>query len=52
VDIVTGDGMARGVMVTDLLQGTDPPKANCGIATAVDAEGFLSHFPAAISSLT
>ena len=52
VDIVTGDGIARGVMVTDLLQGSEPPTANCRIATAVDVDGFLNHFLAALSSLT
>jgi purine nucleosidase len=51
VDIVIGDGIARGVMVTDLLHGTDGRKANCTIATDVDADAFMSYFLTSITSL-
>lgn len=51
VDVVTGDGIARGVVVTDLLTTGDAPEPNCRIATAVDVDGFLAHFLGAITSL-
>jgi purine nucleosidase len=51
VSIVTGDGIARGVMVTDLLYSENPPEPNCQIATAVDSDGFMEHFLAAVTSL-
>jgi purine nucleosidase len=44
VDIVTGDGIARGVMITDLLQRSAPPQANVSIATAVRADDFTRYF--------
>ncbi|CAA9402665.1 MAG: Inosine-uridine preferring nucleoside hydrolase [uncultured Propionibacteriaceae bacterium] len=51
VDVVTGDGPARGVMVTDLLTSVDAPPPNCQIATAVDAEAFMSYFLDTIAQL-
>jgi purine nucleosidase len=51
VSIVTGDGIARGVMVTDLLYSENPPQPNCQIATAVDSDGFMEHFLTAVTSL-
>jgi purine nucleosidase len=51
VEIVTGDGMARGVMVTDLLQSVDPPAANCRVAASVDAPAFTRHFLDLITGL-
>jgi purine nucleosidase len=51
VDIVTGDGPARGVMVADLLTSDRPPAANCRIAVDVDAEAFREHFLGTISRL-
>jgi purine nucleosidase len=51
VDVVTGDGIARGVMVTDLLQSATPPEPNARIATAVDVDGFTKHFLGAIETL-
>ena len=51
VDIVTGQGIARGVMVTDLLTADRPPQANCQIATAVNAERFMDYFLTSITSL-
>ena len=44
VSIGTGDGDDRGVMVTDLLESTDPPPANCRVAASVDADAFITHF--------
>ena len=51
VEVVTGEGRARGVMVTDLLHAVDAPPPNCSIATAVDADGFMSYFLSHISQL-
>ena len=51
VDVVTGDGIARGVMITDLRYSEDPPPANCRIATAVDAPGFMDYFLSAVTRL-
>ncbi len=51
VDVATGDGPARGVMVADLRRGSTPPPANARIATAVDAAGFTRHFLDAIETL-
>ena len=51
VQVVTGDGPARGVMVTDLLDSVDAPPPNCQVATAVDAEAFLSYFLSTIGQL-
>ena len=44
VRVVTGEGPARGVMVTDLLDAVDAPAPNCRVATAVDADAFLAGF--------
>ncbi|MFF1876311.1 nucleoside hydrolase [Leifsonia sp. NPDC058230] len=51
VDIVTGEGLARGVMVADLLTSEHPPAANCRIAVDVDAEAFRAHFLGTIARL-
>lgn len=51
VDVVTGDGISRGVMIADLLFGANPPVPNCKIAVAVDADAFMDHFLASITSL-
>lgn len=51
VDVVTGEGPARGVMITDLLQGANPPPANCVVAASVDADAFTEHFLRMISDL-
>lgn len=51
VDVVTGDGIARGVMITDLRYEADPPAPNCRIATAVDAPAFMEYFLAAVTRL-
>ena len=44
VSIITGDGPARGVMITDRRESADPPPANARVAASVDAEGFIAHF--------
>jgi purine nucleosidase len=51
VDVVTGDGVGRGVMVTDLLHASDARTANCRIAIDVDGDAFMARFLNAISSL-
>lgn len=51
VSIVTGEGVARGVCVTDLLESADAPPPNCEIGVAVDADAFLSHFLTLIEAL-
>lgn len=51
VDVVTGPSIARGVTVADLLTSDDPPEANCRIAEAVDAPGFLDYLLDRLSSL-
>ena len=51
VQVVTGDGPARGVMVTDLLESVDAPPPNCRVATAVDVEGFLTYFLSTVGQL-
>ena len=51
VSVVTGDGMARGVMVTDLLRSATPPAPNCRVAASVDAAGFTEHFLQLITGL-
>lgn len=51
VDVVTGDGIARGVMITDLLHGATPPQPNVRIATAVDVDGFTDYFLGSIERL-
>jgi purine nucleosidase len=51
VTVVTGDGPARGVMVTDLLTSTDAPEPNCRIATAVDVDAFTDYFLSSVATL-
>jgi len=51
VEVVTGDGMARGVLVTDLLQSADPPPANARVAVRVDAHAFTEHFLGLLTGL-
>lgn len=51
VSVVTGDGIARGVMVADLLYSAQPPQPNCTIATAVDSDSFTEYFLRLLSSL-
>lgn len=51
VSVITGNGEARGVMITDRLEGIDPPKPNCRIAVDVDTKAFEKHFLGLISKL-
>jgi purine nucleosidase len=51
VSIVTGDGPARGVMLTDLLRADDAPPANCRVAATVDAPAFTEHFLTLVGGL-
>jgi purine nucleosidase len=44
VAVETTSPLTRGVAVADLLVWEDPPPANCQIAVAVDADGFLDYF--------
>jgi purine nucleosidase len=43
--------VTRGVMVSDFLTSDRPPAANCQVATAVDADGFLDLFSRRIEGL-
>ena len=51
VDVITGDGTGRGVMIADLLTSDRPPAPNCRIATDVDASAFREHFLGMLSRL-
>ncbi|WP_210480834.1 nucleoside hydrolase [Naasia sp. SYSU D00948] len=51
VSVVTGEGKARGVMVTDLLTSAEPPAPNCRIATDVDVDAFMASFLGALQAL-
>jgi len=51
VSVVTGEGIARGVMVTDLLTSAKAPQPNCQIATAVDVEAFMAYFLESVGNL-
>ncbi len=48
---VAREGVARGITVADLLGTHGAPAANCEIATAVDADGFLAHLLTLIGAL-
>ena len=50
VEVECGDRL-RGVVVTDFLDGPNPPAANCRVAVAVDSAGFREHFDAALARL-
>jgi purine nucleosidase len=51
VSVVTGDGVARGVMITDLLRSEHPPVANCRVAASVDTAAFTEHFLTLVGGL-
>jgi purine nucleosidase len=51
VSVVTGEGNARGVMVTDTLASSRAPEPNCRIASGVDVDRFRKYFLAQINSL-
>lgn len=44
VDVVSNDEVGRGIAVADLLTAHDAPPANASIATAVDADAFMTYF--------
>ena len=51
VSVVTGDGEARGVMITDRRERVDPPVPNCRVAVNVDADAFTERFLGLITGL-
>jgi purine nucleosidase len=51
VSVVTGDGEARGVMITDRRESSEPPPANCRVAVSVNAEAFTDRFLGLITGL-
>jgi hypothetical protein len=51
VSVVTGDGPARGVMLTDRRQGAEPPAANARVAVSVDSDAFTERFLGLITGL-
>lgn len=51
VTVVTGEGPARGVMLTDVGESADPPPATCRVAARVDADAFVEHFLGLVSGL-
>ncbi len=51
VSVVTGDGEARGVMITDRREGAEPPAANARVAVSVNADAFTEHFLGLITGL-
>ena len=44
VDVVTGDGIGRGVAIADFLVTDDAPAPNAQVATGVDADAFMAYF--------
>jgi purine nucleosidase len=51
VAVETAGRVTRGMMVADLLTSADPPRPNCEIGTAVDADAFTDLFLERIASL-
>ncbi|KEF52352.1 uncharacterized protein A1O9_11592 [Exophiala aquamarina CBS 119918] len=49
--VITGEGEARGVIITDQLEGPRPPKPNCRVAVAVNTKAFEKHFFSLIQTL-
>jgi inosine-uridine nucleoside N-ribohydrolase len=49
--VVTGEGEARGVVITDRLEGPEPPEPNCLVAVDVDADAFEQHFFSLLKTL-
>lgn len=42
--VVTGEGEARGIIITDRLEGPRPPLSNCRVAVDVNTQAFEEHF--------
>lgn len=51
VNVITGTGEARGVMIADRLEMPSPPAPNCLVAVGVNGEAFRSHFLKFINTL-
>ncbi|KAL2209085.1 nucleoside hydrolase [Sarocladium strictum] len=51
VSVVTGDSQARGMLITDRLEGVNPPEPNCKVAVDVDTKAFEKHFLRLIQTL-
>jgi purine nucleosidase len=51
VSVVTGDGEARGVMITDRREEAEPPAPNARVAVSVDADAFTERFLGLITDL-
>src|SRR4029450_3761057 len=51
VSVVTGDSLARGVMITDRREGAEPPAPNARVAVSVDADAFTERFLGLITDL-
>lgn len=49
--VITGEGEARGVIITDRLEGPQPPKPNCRVAVDVNTKAFAKHFYSLIETL-
>ncbi|CAK7200634.1 hypothetical protein SEUCBS139899_003332 [Sporothrix eucalyptigena] len=51
VNIETGEGVTRGIMVCDRQEVPNPPPPNCRVAVSVDANGFRERFMSFIKGL-
>lgn len=49
--VITGEGEARGVMITDRLEGVNPPEPNCRVAVDVNVKAFKHHFLSLLQTL-
>lgn len=49
--VITGEGEARGMIITDRLEGPNPPEPNCLVAVDVNTEEFEKHFFGLIQTL-
>ena len=49
--VITGEGEARGVIITDRLEGPRPPEPNCRVAIDVNTNAFEKHFVSLIQTL-
>lgn len=51
LSVVTGESVAKGHTVTDLLMASNSPQPNCLVADSVNVEGFTQYFLERISAL-
>lgn len=49
--VITGEGEARGVVLTDRLEGPNPSEPNCRVAVDVNTEEFEKHFFSLLETL-